>query len=58
VEVAGIEPASLSNPVKAATCLAPYFILLLQLLRGRIYKQQPLNTLAPATKANLPEPSC
>jgi len=27
VEVAGIGPASLSNRVKVATCLAPYFQL-------------------------------
>jgi len=40
VEVAGIEPASLNNLIKAATCLAPDFRLILQLLQGRICKTQ------------------
>jgi len=57
VEVGRIELPSLSNRVKVATCLAPYFKLILATPAEQDCASRSLLDLALVPKANLPEPA-
>jgi len=58
VEVGGIEPPSLSNQIKVATCLAPHFKLNFATPAGQDLQIAAFYALTPDPKANLPEPAC
>jgi len=52
VEVGGIEPPSLSNQIKAATCLVSLLILILRTPVDRIAQEAAFLNFAPTSKAN------
>ena len=52
VEVRGVEPRSLSNLIKAATCLAPYFNLILATPAGQDLQAAAFRDFIPPKKAN------
>ena len=52
VEVRGVEPRSLNNLIKAATCLAPYFTLILATPAGRDLQAAALRDFIPPKRAN------
>jgi len=54
VEVGGIEPPSLSNRVKAATCLALHFLLTFATPAGQDLQSAAFFDFAPAPKAKEP----
>ena len=58
VEVGGIEPPSLSNRVKVATCLAPHFKLTFATPAGQDLQIAAFYCLVPNSKTNLSEPAC
>jgi len=58
VEVSGIGPESLSNRIKAATCLVRPLSLILKTSTDRIFQDAAFLNFASAPKANLLKLSC